>query len=314
MKWTYISALFFLSPAFAIAADGSSSSGDMLEVGRNGTVDVQVNGLPAKMEFRGDGISYPVLNPDVAEKYKLRSNFFANVLGIEAKVGPITIPGRTGKAKFSIEGQDGSRRMLWFDRPIAPGLDGSVGPNAVPQSRIRLNVGADTAHPTQASLPLRVEDGRVGTTIRIDQTDVFVMFNPMSPRTIASAGAGQVIAIAQAGKWGGAQESAIVNFGIERPVRNLVLSSPIQIGNVTVANLLVRDNSRLVGVDEIKNQAEGDDANEVTLPAVTVTAKQGGLKPSYKLTLGKDVLSRCASITFNKVLGQIDLNCDQGGS
>lgn len=300
-----------ITSLLTLTVQGHPLPTDILDVGRDGSVDVQINGFPAKMEVRGDGISYPVLNPDVAETCKLRANIFGNVFGIEAKVGSIAISGHTAKAKLSIMGRTDTHRVLWFDRAIVQDLAGSIGPNAIPQSLVRLNVSAAIAQPKVTSLPLQIEDGRVGTTIRLDQTSVFVMFNPLSPRTIASAGAGQVIATTQTGKWTGAQESIAVNFGIERPVRELALSNPIRLGDLVISSLLVRDNSRVTGVSEANTATGSVDSNEVTLPAVNVTAETKGPKPSYQLTLGRDVLDQCTSITFNKLSGHIDLNCDQ---
>lgn len=304
----------FLTSILVSEAHAASLQDDILDIGRDGSIEAQINGFPVTLQFRGDGISYPVLNPDTAEKFKLRTNLFANALGIEAKVGPVTVPGRTGKVRLEIQGHEEKRRALWFDKPIAPGMDGSIGPIATPQTRIRLNTGAGFGHLTSISLPLKIEDDRVGTTISIDKTNVFVMFNPLQPRTVASAGAGHVMAFAQAGRWSGTQESTSINFGVERPVRELTLSNPIQIGNLQLSVLLVRDNSLVTGVADIKSRAEEEDANEVTLPAVTVTAKAAKIKPSYKLTLGQDVLSRCASITFDKTSNKIELNCSPGES
>jgi hypothetical protein len=289
----------------AINVTGSPIVDSTLEVGLDGQVSCQINGVPARLQFRGDGISYPVLNPDATSKFKLKANVFADIAGIEAVVGPSKIAGHTRKAEFAFGNDSSSLRTLWFDRPVAPGFDGGLGPAAVPQTRVVLNIGQPVQH-ALTSFPLQLDGNRVGTTLKVGEADIFIMFNPLAQRTMASAGAGQEIARINGGAWSGEQEQADIYFGVQRPVRELTLATPLKIATLDISKLLVRDNTRVTDVAELKDQA--NDANEITLPAVTVNAPPK-TKPVYRLTLGRDVLDRCASVTFDKAIKQIVLRC-----
>lgn len=300
-----------LSVALLATTYGMRAKADTLNVGQDGLINATVNGHPAKLLVRGDWMSYPTLNPDATEKFGIRSNVFASTLGIQAVVGTTTIPGHTGKAKFLIDGRESNLRALWFDKPAASQLDGVVGPAGLAPSEIRLNTGVKVEHPTLSSVPIQVNNNKIGTQITIDQTPVFVMFNPLREHTIASAAAGQAISAMHGGKWTGSSHTETADFGIERPVRELALATPIEVGALRIQKMLVRDYSRVSGVTEDSTAQDAQDPSEVTLPAVTVTADtKSKIKPHYYLTLGRDVLGQCDSITFNKATNRIDLSCE----
>lgn len=297
-------------PGISIArASSDLPSGNILEVGPDGAVNCEINGLTAKLLFRGDGLAYPILNPDTPEKFKLRSNIFANAFGIEARVGSISVPGHTGKAKFEFSGQKESRRALWFDRPVAAGFDGSLGPDTVPQAQVKITTGNNVAQTRTTQLALQVEDSRVGTSVNVGASSLFVMFNPLIEHSIATAGAGQALALSNQGKWSGAPEMVVIDFGVSRPVRELTLAEPIHLGDLRISRLLVRDHTRLTAVDDMDSQTKDMDPSEVVLPTVVVTAQTNSSKPLLRVTLGRDALQGCTSIAFDKASKQIELNC-----
>ena len=137
------------------------------------------------------------------------------------------------------------------------------------------------------------------------------MIGPSLEHSIATAGAGQALALSAQGKWSGEQEMATIDFGVSRPAREMTLSEPIDIGGLRVSKFLVRDSSRLTSVGELDSQAENIDPNEVVLPTVVVTAQTSGSKPTLRITLGRDALQECASVTFDKASSQIELACLQ---
>ena len=296
--------------SYSVTSSGKSLQDSVLDVPPDGIVAVQINRSSTiyRFEMRGDGISYPVLNPELAENLKLRSNIFGNLLGIQANVGPIAIAGHTGKVDVAFDGQEETLRALWFERPIAPQSDGSLGPGAVTQSIVKIHVaeGARSVQPSAVSL--QTEDNRVGTNIEVGKTTIFVRFNPLRQHSIASAGAAQAIALAYKGQWSGEKGSDLIDFGITRPVRELSLSVPLKVGGLSISKLLVRDFGQVTGVSQESSQGNAD-PNEVVLPEVSVTAQSTKTKPAYNLTLGRDVLDGCESITFNKSTKQIQLAC-----
>jgi hypothetical protein len=289
---------------------GNPTSDDVLDVPPDGIVNVQVNEAPTKFQFvvRGDEISYPVLNSDIAESLKLRSNIFANLFGIEARVGPVSIPGHTAKVSFTINGKNENRRALWFDQPISSNSSGSLSPETVPQSKVILHIGEKKDHAQVSSVPLQSDDHNIGTSIKVGEKDVFVRFNPLRQHSIASAGTAQVMVSVYKGQWSGEEGSEMIDFGIARPVRELSLSVPLKVGGVSISKMLVRDFRQVTGVAE-KNIQNDADPNEVVLPEVSVTAQNSKTKPVYNLTLGRDVLGQCDSVSFDKTSKQIQLSC-----
>lgn len=304
-----VGAALSLSASAALQAATPRAEDDAFEVAQDGIIDCQVNQIPAKLVFRGDGLSYPVLNPDAPGRLKLRSNLFADAFGIQATVGTTSIPGHTGKAKFLIANQQQSLRALWFERPIAPAFDGAVGPGALPQARVQMILGASALETTEFALPLQTSDNRMGTIIKAGSSDIFVMFNPLLERSIATAGAGQALALSQHGQWSGTQEHVDIEFGLRRPARALTLSEPIAMGNLSIAKILVRDNANLTAVGEVAPNTNDTDPSEVVLPTVVVTAQTGSSKPLLRLILGQDALGVCSSITFDKSSKRIVLAC-----
>lgn len=306
---TTLCCIIILPGLSTVHASDDLPASNLLEVGPDGIVNYEINGLPAKLQLRGDGLSYPALNPDAPERFKLRSNIFADALGIEARVGSISIPGHTGKAKFEFAGQKESRRALWFDKPVAAGFDGSLGPNAVPQNQVKIATGNPIDQTRTTRLPLQVQDGRVGTHLNVGASSLFVMFNPLIEHSIATAGAGQALALSNQGKWSGAPETVVIDFGVSRPVRELTLAEPIHLGDLRISRLLVRDHTRLTAVDDMNSQTKDIDPSEVVLPTVVVTAQTNSSKPLLRVTLGRDALEGCTSIAFDKASKQIELNC-----
>jgi hypothetical protein len=290
----------------------SRSASDTIDVPADGIVNVVVNGSQRALRFemRGDGLAYPIFNPKAVAELGLRPNFFVDVLGIQAKIGSLTLAGHTAKASFSYGGVHDKRRALWFDRPIASALDGSLGPSAVPQSRVRLRIGG-TGRAHSASVPLAELDGRLGVSVSVGATTIFVKFNPSRRRSVASAGAAQAIAALYKGTWSGASLLEVIDFGVERPVRELSLASPLFVAGLSVNKVLVRNSGEVTSAAEPAIGPSPDPNEIATLPGVSVTAPGQKAKSSYNLILGQDVLGACESIVFDKLSKHIELFCGQ---
>lgn len=296
--------------ALAVTAYGQQACADVLDVGPDGVLAVRINDTPAKLQVRGDWISYLTLNPDATERLGVSSGMFSSMVGIQATVGTTVISGHTGKAKFAVDSKETKERVLWFDKVAAPQIDGAIGPASLPQPQVRLNIGVGVQNATAFKVPMKVNDRSYGTQIVVGDATVFVMVNPLRQDTVASAAAGQVLSAVYGGKWTGAGGSVVEAFGVERPVRELSLASPVQIGSLRVERVLVRDFARVKGVAEDEAAQTALDPSEVTLPAVSVTANaRSKVKAAYYLTLGRDVLVHCASVTFDKVANQIEFAC-----
>ena len=137
--------------ALAVTAYGQQACADVLDVGPDGVLAVRINDTPAKLQVRGDWISYLTLNPDATERLGVSSGMFSSMVGIQATVGTTVISGHTGKAKFAVDSKETKERVLWFDKVAAPQMilwAPDVGSNpAVPTNSAISIKGLETANP-----------------------------------------------------------------------------------------------------------------------------------------------------------------------
>lgn len=271
------------SPAFDIPADR--------------IVNATVEGQPARMLAMANGVDYPVLNPSIAAKLGLKGGFIV----AHINVGPVKLKGDTGVVKLGVAGPPAKRRALWFDRAIAPGADGALGPGAMPQPVITFHLRAPANGERAFVLPLVGRDDQMGTALSIGGESLFVQFDLGRGPTLATAAAGQILAQAQNGQLEGPAGRIAIRFGVERPVRALILANPLPIGPVAIRRIMVRisDNGSTSGIA---------DADAVDTGEIVVSAK-GKAKPSYRMAIGTSDLAGCSSVSFDKPGKRIILSC-----
>ena len=240
-----------------------------------------------------------MINQASATKAGLKPGFFR--IGVLLGVGPVKLRGLSQVYHYGVAGQAITRRGAWFEREVAPGLSGMLGPMAVPQSRIVWHLRAPAPRERQISLPL-VDQGFRGVGTMVGK--LFVQFDPQHARSVATAAGGADLAEGYHGAFVGPAHTGQVMFGIERPMRTLRLGTPLSLGGLALRETEVRTSD----YGSASTIPDGDAAADEIV--VTASVKHKG--PVYHvLRVGADALGGCSSLTIDKARRQIVLSCAQ---
>lgn len=285
-----VSAIANAGPPTRIILDSDYTVEGTLRVGKEIT--------PIKLLVDAATPDRPILNPIFVEKTKLKKSMVGGGFGI----GPIRISANTKVLDFNFGGMDWKRRSMWADRPITRAFDGSVGPGGIPYDIIAFNLRSVQSGEQLYVLNL-VENGNSVAQLEIGGKTIDITFTLKRSKTLATAAAGAIIAESHGGAFHGATDMIEIGFGVERPIRNLGLSQSLVIIGRPLGSIFVRtrDNGDVSGIADVENAALGD-ANEIV-----VIAKKD--KNRYSLSIGRDDLSHCSSITYDKPAKKIRFSC-----
>ena len=269
----------------------------------DGAVDVTVNGKPARMLFRGVGSSTLILNPENAKRLGVRTGIIK--FPIRYRVGPHRINGKSGVTHYSVGGKQVKRRVGWFERDVAAGFDGLLGPVAIDYpivtQRLRAPVAGEKAITFYAS---NFGYNGVGVVFR-GKPFTYMMFDPTAPTSIINAPFANEIAPGLRGHFEGDVHERVVAFGVSRPVRSIEFGKPWMIGTAAANISLYRADVRTLPgekTDTIPDKAPDPDEIIVLAPG------QIDNRQRY-IIVGADALSHCSSISFDKPKRQITLRC-----
>lgn len=281
-----------------IAADGAKPTPGVYVVRGDGVLPAVVGGVAGRMRITPWAPSAPTLNPDYAQRIGLKGGWF----GFRVLVGPVKVGGQTGVTRLAFGQTAFKRRVAWFEKRYDAGADGAIGPGGLPADLIRFDLRSPQPGERTVSLPL-VQLLFRPTFARVDVggRPITILFDPQHVHTLATAGAGAAIAAAQGGELVGPRGSAEIAFGIQRPIRTMRLKSPLMIGPMRIDTLAVRIADGGSGGAAIPD-AEADPDE------IVVTAKGKGDRRDV-LIVGRDQLSRCSSILFDKRAKTISLSC-----
>lgn len=286
------------------AADAPREKGEY--VVRDPVVRARLNGAEGRVRIDPAATAMPLLNAAFAERAKLR----AGPVGAGYRVGPETVTGRTAVARIGIaDVPPRKRRVAWAVRDYAAGIDGVVGPGALPQPVIRFALRPSLPGERTVTLPMVEQGGLFGSwgatfgEIMVAGAPLRVRFAPHSPHTLATAAAAARIAEAHGGTVSGMPTTVAIAFGIERPVRTMRLGTPIAVGPLAIAEFGVR-------TADAGSAASIPEEGAIADPDEILVAAKGKRRPERDiLSIGADQLDRCSSIVFDKPAKQIRLSC-----
>jgi hypothetical protein len=284
-----------------------ANSNDELIIGPDGVVEAIVNGKPAHMLFRGVGSSTAILNPSSAERFGLKTGFIK--FPIQYRVGPNRINGKSGVTRYAVVGKEVKRRVGWFDRDVAPGFDGLLGPMAIDYpivtQRLRAPVAGERNITFNAS---NFGYTGVGVVFRAKPFS-YMIFDPIAPTTIMNAPFANELARILRGHFEGPVHDRVVAFGVSRPVRNIEFVTPLMLGTTPLSIPMHRADVRTLPGERTDSIPEDDpDPDEIIVVAPGKVDK----RPRY-IVVGADTLRNCSSITFDKRKRQIRLSCAPTG-
>ncbi|MHA6718583.1 hypothetical protein ACX40Y_03935 [Sphingomonas sp. RS6] len=282
----------------AMAVGGLAADAPVIEFGRS-PVPATIHGVTAHLRIDPAAPSIPVFNPDFAA----RAGFESGPFGTRAGIGPVKVPGKSAVVRLDLGRGEFKRRVTWFAAPFEHDADGAIGPGGLPDPRILFRLRPDRSDDVAASFPLADWGySGLGIELPVGGETMRIAFAPFRAETLATAGAGAALAAARGGGFDGAPHHMMIKLDIERPVRHLALARPLAIGPLQLGGMMVRTGD----FGSAASIPDGDqDPDEIV-----VTGKGKG-KRRLALSIGADLLSRCASILYDKPAKRLTMRCSR---
>jgi hypothetical protein len=294
MKW--IAALFLLIGSPAAAA------GLVVDAASNFTIEARINGQAVRLRVDPEVSGYVILNPETVARIGLRRS----MIGARAQIGPVRIYGSSKVAEVSIGGVTGNRRVVWSDRPAIEGADGLIGPADMHYEHVTfaLRPAREGERTFDLALEFRRSFG-LYFPLTIGEHVFHFQFSLMKPDSLATAGAGAALAELNGGTWAGEAQDQMIEYGVVRPVRPMVLARPVALQGFRVGAFRVRT---------------ADNRGDLTLPpdpdadpdevVVTGGSRQ---RAAFVVHVGMDRLSDCSTLVWNNATRHMRLNCTNPG-
>lgn len=304
-----------LGVMLGIAPFGGVSAGDLpvsseLIAQPGELIATTIEGVPARLRIVSGGPDRLVLNAAYVAQSGIKpapilSNANLNIAGKRA------FKGKNRPLDFVIGGLAHKGRAFWFfDAPPLPG-DGSIGPWALPQSRVTLQFGSTDDTSQRHDFPLfgginsssftGYKEESFGMAIGFDLDDP-------TAHPIASAASGAAIARAYGGTLSGATWDVEILLGVKRPVRLMTLQRPLVIGPLSMTQIAVRVRDRV----DSAGRGESIPDNSEDPSEIVVSAKKKGPGPAFTLSIPRATLAQCSRLTFDKAATRIELWCKPG--
>lgn len=274
-------------------------------------VPVTIDGAPARLRIDPGAPGVPLISAALAQRAGLKGGGMMG-FGLGYGVGPISARHRTQVIRLDLGQGPFKRRIGWGTRDYATVADGTIGPGDLPDPVIRFQFRESKPGERTMTLPMVAGGGMFGgffglyAEIVVGGEPLRVRFDPYHPRTLANAGAALRIAAAQDGRLTGDTVPLEIAFGIERPVRTMILARPLPLGPLPIATLGVRtaDNGNATRIKD-------DGAPEKVDPDEIIVVARGKKRDPNRdrLSLGADQLGGCSSLVFDKPAKQIRLTC-----
>ncbi len=295
-RWIALTAAFW-----AGAAPAGKPATAPLIVAPDQIVTGTFEGKPARYRMLADGSSTLILNPQAAQRLGLKAGW----IGVGVMIGPVMVNGSSAVGRYAVAGQPIKHRIAWFDRPIAADADGALGPAAVPQAIVTFQLRAAVTGERTYVLPLTDLGYRgLGTNVSAGDQTIFVQWDLTHAATSGTAAAGADLAASHGAQFTGPTWQELIRLEVRRPVRLLALTTPLAVGPIRIARVV----TRVSDFGDTSGIADADaDQSEIV-----VTAKGQKSRAIHSLRIGRDSMTDCSSITFDKPRAQIILSCRAG--
>lgn len=264
------------------------------------TIAITAGSVPARLRLDPGAPSSPIFNPDFAERAGFRSGW----VGVEVRVGPVRVSGRTAVIRLDLGDGEFKRRVGWFAVPYVSDADGAVGPGLLPADRVRFVIGPVMPGERSVSLPL-ADFGRAGMGVYLmaGGERISVWFSLDRPHSFATASAGASIALSNGGRFDADPERMLIHLGVIRPVRHMALATPFAVGPLSLTGVMVRTGDFGSAASIPEGEVDEGDPDEI------VVTGQKKRKGEQRLLIGRDYLDRCSSILFDKRARLVTLSC-----
>ena len=294
----------------ALLAVPAAAADLLLERESGFTIPVEVNGITLRLRVDPAASGLVILNPEAALRARLRPELMSARPGIPgqyirpafARIGPVSLSGRTRSVTASTGGQAFPMRAIWFDRPAIDGADGVISVALLPYDGVIFRLGPPRPGEAPVTLPLDfVTELGLYFPYPLEGRALPVQFSLWKPSSIGTAAAGALLAQGRAGAWAGEPDRRPISFGILRPVRPIRLGRPLDLGFGQVAAFLVRTADYRGGLALPADDADPDE--------IVVTAARAAQSARLNLILGADQFARCSSLRYERAGRRLTLSC-----
>ena len=279
-------ALFVAAPAIA-QPSSITLNADPVPI-----IDAQINERPVRLEVDLRFAGFLVLNPTTADRLGVRRVPFLGVaVGLEGSNARLS--GRAARPRLVFSGGGDLRALTGiFGVPASTRADGVIGPGALPYDQITVVLGPPPAGAGR-DVVFRVSnaDAWVGQTELAGAT-FRVNFNIGNDATTFNPTAASILDPLGQIRADGALREMPVSLGLRtmmQPVR-----TELTVQGLPLAPAYARTNAPLLGaLDE---------------DTIVVTGRDEDA-PGPSVTLGRETLSRCSTITMNRRAKTLTLRC-----
>ena len=274
-----------------------------LIIPEDGKISIFVNDISGTARVEPSAPVRPVLDPDFAARAGLRSRLPPAM----SRIGPEVLVGKSSMATVGYGGDRQRRVVIWHETIDEPEIDAVIGPMDFASNIIVFRLNA--IQPNEKTFDFRLSDFSseghgYGLSVRIQNSPVRVFFKLDRRESLATAGAGTVIAAAFDGRFVGDSRETIIANQVSRPTRAIELSRPLIIGPLSITRFEARiadfGTTRVV------------ERQPLALNEVVVTARSRRDRTRDWLTIGRDDLAACSSLTIDKGRMELRLSCRVG--
>ncbi len=272
----------------------------VLEGSSNFTVPVLVNNVKLKFKVDPAAAGLVMVNAADARRASLKGS---RQRGWRVSIGPVRLTGAGQDVDAVVAGRRQRLQMLWFDRDVASDADGVIGIAELPYDRVVMKLAPPRQGEVQLVFPVTYKR-EIGLYFPypVLGKPIPVQFSTRLNKSVATAAAGAQIADRFSGAWAGEPEKTPIMFSVDRPVRPLNLAKPMVLHSLPVDRLFVRiadDRGRFHLPSEVS-----EDPDEIIV--VGTIARQ---RPRTNVTFGRDFLSACSSLAFDRQQRTLALSC-----
>lgn len=270
---------------------------------KNRLLNAKVNSSKITLKVDIDFIDGRILNKSTAKLLGLKRS----LIGGGVRIGNIVLNADSSKRPFSIlDMPETKSRLHWFDRDIAADADGLISATSLPFENIVFQLRGPESHDEKADIPLK-KPGSWGFAggygiLMVDDNEVRLGFALERPETIISADLGALLMQSNGGSFEGDIVFKDIRYGVTIPMRLAHFTKPIHIGSLAVTSAYIYS-------AEPERKGLDDGSLAPTPDEIVVTGKKRRSHLVYNISVGSNDLSRCASLTFKKAIGAIEMNC-----
>ncbi len=315
--------LFLAALLCAIAASGSAAQDapaaptpaprslpDELVLTGDNVIDVLLNGVPIRLEVTAEAFGLPIINPDIAVQLQLLTEFRRGW-----RYGPVVVNGGGAVQALDFGAGAAAIPITWTQERVTERADGIIGVHHLPYARVTFALAPPTSVETIQRFAIKRTGGddntRLGTEVTVGKKRLMMIFVPERADNLITAPTANFIATHQEGGFvPGSDGVAVMNFGVERPIRMMRLAQPIELGELPVERFAVRveDYGDPKRVGEISENDPRFQKGQIL-----VSRRKGRGKPDLLTRIGRDQIGHCSTLTYDLELAEIQLSCAAQG-